>query len=219
MKMFIATPCAWEMMHLDTVIWLLETASRAPQVGITEVQFSAYTTPRIMLAHNQAWHAAKHQNADLLLFLDPDMVPAIDLPGERRSFIPSSLQYLRDNPLAVVAAPAVRSGDGQINVFLYDDQGMLCPLSAEQIQSRIATPLFERVAAIGTGLMLIPRGVLYGMPDHPFQDVYDQQNGSLLRSQDVEFCMRAANAGVSVVANWFAPAGHRKLMTLVPTHD
>lgn len=218
MKLLIAVPCAWETMHLDTVIWLVQLTSKTPSFGCTDLLFSSYTTPRIMLAHNQAWQHAREKSVDLLMFLDPDMVPAIDVPGERRPFMESSLAHIQQSPRSIVAAPAVRSGDGQINVFLRDEAGGLRPLSADEVQERMTHPRFENVAAIGTGLMLIPRAVLSTLGTCPFQDVYDHASGELLRSQDVEFCLRAAAAGIDVVANWFAPAGHRKWMTLVPIH-
>lgn len=182
-----------------------------------------------MLNRNAAAKAAVENAADFLLMLDPDMVPDVAFTEEHAwinkhmhedamPFLPSSLSFALQNPGAIIGAPAVREGDRQINVFFKSNQeNQIRPLTSEEVNGRLSSPVIEEVEAIGTGLILIDCLVFKRIPPPWFCDLYSSDvMDHLSMSQDVWFCNKAREYGFKIYCNWKAPAGHIKTHVMLP---
>jgi hypothetical protein len=229
-RLKIALCCGYRTACPELVAWCfqagVELATRWREYNLqpSGVDFGFYLSSRILMNRNLA--AADAIDGDLLLFVDPDMVPDIGfgttyrlpdaIANRQKRFLESSLLFLSRHPASIVGAPAIRDGDLEYNVFVHDENGQRRITRAEAEQ-RLASPCIEEVAAVGTGLMLIDMAAIRRLTPPWFNDVYDDgMMTSLHASQDVWFCDRARQAGCHIFCNWYAPCGHVKSQVLVP---
>lgn len=190
-------------------------------------------SPRILLNRNSLAEHAIRERADFLLMVDPDMVPDIystqnfqmqdevevdspALPGQM-PFLPMALEFFKSHPCSVLAAPAV--GDmpkRRLNVYpLEADQSMSKPATHEYAEKRVREGnVIEKVAAIGTGLIMIPTPVFQFIKRPFFDDVYNEGKTTLELSQDVYFTNTCHQAGIDVYCAWCSFCGHKKTWTL-----
>jgi hypothetical protein len=116
----------------------------------------------------------------------------------------------------VIGAPAISSRPSQrVNVFLPTAEGNWARIpKSDAVKRHRENPNFERVSAIGTGVMLIDVDVFRTVPQPWFEDVYeptDVDRVNVHQSQDTSFCRKCNQAGISVYCNWYSWAGHWKL--------
>jgi len=208
MKLMVGRPCGWQAEHPDVGTYLsqlmLELSEEYPRD--LEVVQVVQTGARIMVARNEIVKSFLDGDSQYLLMVDPDMQP--DLEAGHRFFW-TSLNFLETAKNGIVGAPAC-SGPPHynVNVFWVRWDGLIHHVTQNQA-SRMRG--IERVAAVGTGVMLIPREIFSKLEPPWFEDEYlDQFSTRLKMSQDVAFSMKCNRAGVPVFVNWSCWAGHWK---------
>ncbi len=219
MKLLVHRPCSWGVMQSKTCTWISSLSNQLASVS-DDYRLAHYETgtSRIAIGRNNAAAAAIRGDFDYLLMIDPDMEPDLYVGDPRfplaEKFIESSLWFLKDNPVAIVGAPATLS-DGTSNVRIFhgsEDEARrsssLLALTDSEVAERVAEPRMERVSAIGTGLAIVPVEVFRRVESPWFADIYDDEISTLLLGQDYRFCLHCGAAGVPAYANWFSFSGH-----------
>jgi len=218
-KILIAQPTAW-MREFPTVAnWkaALVTQLATEQNLIKTYQISFCNKSRIHNSRNGYVETALEQGYDWLLFVDPDMhpdlyyKPGMGYDGPVRQFFPSSLGFMLQHPeVGVVAAPAC-SGPPElyVNVYVPHSQGGCVKLP--RVEAARMEPGMLKVAAIGTGVMLIRMSIFKDLKPPYFADTYnDERQVDVNVGQDCYFCEKVIQAGYGVYANMYAWAGHWK---------
>jgi len=75
----------------------------------------------------------------------------------------------------------------------------------------------QKVDAVATGCIFIKRGVIEKMYERnlaPFEDMFDE-NGIMVTSDDMAFCLKCMELGVSVHADWNVVCDHIKETSLL----
>lgn len=190
---------------------------------------------RILLNRNSFIEHAIKGRFDYLLMVDPDMVPDLycsptfnrdgdqsdwhpPVLDRQRPFLQTALEIFRDHPFSVVGAPACAEPPKRIlNVYPLDalkaDEEPK-PATHEYAERRVREGAVEQVAAIGTGLIMVPLPVLFALKRPFFDDTYNQDKTALKLSQDVYFTNSLHQAGVPVFCTWCSFAGHQKTVTV-----
>ena len=184
---------------------------------------------RIAMCRNMAVAHARKTGADILWFIDPDMVidryvrrdPYGNCIGKARPFFDQALAFLQKHMEnvgpCVVAAPYVGPlPDQPLHVFSRNQKNELVRVPKDVFKE---VRDWTAVEAIGTGCMMIPMqcfdllektvvGKTRLAPPF-FEDEYtDAQQTKLRFSQDVRFCLKLRQAGVPIYCAWHCPAGH-----------
>ena len=195
--------------------------------GFDSVQWPITTSHRILDTRNTYVEMAKETECTHLLFLDPDMEPDVEVGHDAQAlpFFDTSWRFIQQvangqverlpsGSLAVVGAPATSGPpDFKINVFPSDDDGNIYQHSPLDVIEKKGH--FERVAAVGTALMLIPMEAFDLIEPPYFDDLYtDQKKCGVSQSQDVYFCLKCADKGISIWCNWYSWARHYKTIGL-----
>ncbi|MDE2101146.1 MAG: hypothetical protein KGL39_28115 [Patescibacteria group bacterium] len=189
---------------------------------------------RILLNRNSFIEHAIKGRFDYLLMVDPDMVPDLycsptfnrdgdesewhpPVLARQKPFLPTALEIFREHPFSVVAAPACGEPPKRtLNVYPLDAPNHEEPKPAthEYAEKRAREGAVEQVAAIGTGLIMIPLPVLFALKRPFFDDTYNADKTALKLSQDIYFTNTLHQAGVSVFCAWCSFAGHQKTVTV-----
>jgi hypothetical protein len=187
--------------ELATLLMGLLTAEKRYKVAVSFASAQPIANNRNQIVKE---FIVNERHADWLGMIDCDIVPMGDW-----------LKYL-ESDYDVVGFPApvwkpVVSPDAPVvwNVQTeWEEQKF-----AESIPDPRETPVFE-AAAVGTGAILIRRGVLEH-PDMkaPFMDVYDE-HGIREVGEDLNFCHRAGKAGFKVWVSGANPCSHFKEVDL-----
>lgn len=246
-KIMLSVPCAYGFESPSVRNWTTLTTidmMRDPRFTLLDGGGLELHTPqvhRIHCARNTSARQALESNCDFLLMCDPDMQPDARLfndrlPADRqpearewaKPFVFSSLDFMLSTCSAIVAAPAVGAPpENKINVWPARDGGELKRMSHQEMAE--IEPGFQRVAAVGTGLMLVDCNLFRNMPQPWFEDAYqpdqvDPETGAVIRdpqfdvtrSQDTNFCIKADAMRARTYVNHFAPAGHIKPKSWLP---
>lgn len=220
-KLLIAQPTAW-MREFPTVAqWKVNLVVQIASSRFFDSYMLAFCNKsRIHNSRNAFCNTAIEQGFEWLLFVDPDMHPDLyydpskghkHSEGPVRPFFTSSLSYMLQNPdIGAIAAPAC-SGPPELNtnLFIRCEGGGATRMPRQE--AAVMKPCMCRVAAIGTGLMLIRTSVLKEIKPPFFLDTYnDPREMDVTVGQDCYFCERVIEAGYKVYANMYAWAGHWK---------
>lgn len=182
--------------------------------------FSIRDTP-VTMSRNRAVVFAREMRADLLLFLDSDMVPDLDVgkdPGAK-PFLRTSLDFMAkvDGP-SVVAAPYCGPPPHE-SVYVFDwkwegdarrpdFRGCL-----EMVPRNFAAHLtgIQQAAALATGVQLMTMDVFDRLPAPWFYyEAKDREWTRKASTEDVTFSRDCTLLRVPTFCNWDAWAGHVK---------
>ena len=179
--------------YFGTLVRLQAIFAKAPT--LPPVMYEAGTLG-VDYVRNQIVKRFLHGSCEALLMVDDDIMPNGDV------------MQLLDVDADIVAAPYLfyRAPEMKIPapcVFRKNPAGRYAILSDPFSQTGI-----QPVAAVGTGCMLVHRRV-FEHPDlkPPFTLVCDE-DGCMVRTEDVEFCDRATRAGFTIKAHWDLPCEH-----------
>lgn len=168
--------------------------------------------PLLSLARNACAEAFLESKQEWLFFVDTDTVfgPHV-LPALLELADPA------DCPVLSAAVPVIRGNanagsqpggtlDLAWSAFETAPGGELSMLSA-----RMPLGTRQRVAAVGTGCVLIHRSVLEAIGDGPFNE---ESHGKHCIGEDLAFCRRATAKGFPIHVTGSVRVGHAKVVTL-----
>ncbi len=220
----IARPVGLGTEHPDTGTYLAYAAMQAGNTGrFSSVHLVTSTQHRIMEARNYLTEKAMKADCDYLFFLDPDMDPLEEVGQPHyKPFLETATDFLEElrmgvfadqglpaGSLGIIAAPALSGPpEYKCNVFEGDPEHLI-RVTQRQAMNRKGS--IDRVVAIGTAVMLIPMEVFRRIPQPWFDDIYE--NGSRSKvwvTQDINFCQKCNEHGISVWCSWYAFATHFK---------
>lgn len=172
--------------------------------------FDLASGPVLSIARNTCAEECLKSGQEWLWFVDTDTVFAPDV-------LPRLMTLADPVERPVVSAAVPISGKNPRREFTgipdlfwaayrSDAVGGLEPLSC-------AEPLgeLERVDAVGTGCVLIHRGVLEAVGPGPFNEM---SAGNAVMGEDLAFCRRADKLGIPVHLAGQVRVGHAKVVTL-----
>ena len=190
---------------------------------------------RILLNRNSFVEIAIKEQVDYLCMVDPDMVcdyycnngtrqtSGEQVPVQRlenqQPFLPTAIEFFKRHPFSVLGAPAVCDPPAmRVNAYLFEDdpksKSLGRPATHAEAAQRVKAGVIEHVAAIGTGLIIIPIPVLWALDQPYFDDVYNDSKTKLEKSQDVYFTENLTRSGVEVYCAWCSWCGHHKASVL-----
>lgn len=195
-----------------------------------------YNDTPITMIRNKAIKDARSVKADIMLFIDNDMVPdcCLDTPDRQalyhhlhpEPFWPSSFEFLIEhNGPCVVAAPYCGPPPVEnIYVFHWDNLRSNDPnpdvrLSQYSRHEAAQRSGFEEVCALPTGLMLIDLRIFDNKRFKPpyfkyeYIDAEETEKGT---TEDCFFTRNATMAGTKLFCNWNSWAGHVKPLVVGP---
>ena len=198
--------------------WLVETVCRMksnPRIG--EIRHASFDDTPIPMTRNRACKTALELGCDLVLMVDNDMAPDLPLPG-RRPFWDEAFDLLTAHPGPAIAAAPYCGPPPHENVYIFrwanrqsdvpDADFQLVQFSREEAAFRSGP---ERVAALPTGLILIPSKALERIPRPWFRYEYgDSDESRKSTTEDVYFTRNAGLVGIPVYCLWDSWAGHWK---------
>lgn len=203
--------------------WLVKTVLEAKEdKRISDIQHIAIDDTPITMSRNRCLKRAQQSGADIVLMVDSDMAPDLDIPGAK-PFFSTTLDFMlaHEGP-CVVGAPYC-GGPPVENVFIFrwakraDDHPNvdlhIAQYSREEAAARAG---FEEVAALPTGLIMIDMRCLQYIDPPWFEYEYEDApfNTSKSTTEDVYFTRNLSLAGVPQYVNWDAWAGHVKRKTV-----
>lgn len=171
----------------------------------------------ITMTRNKACRDFQKSGCDFLLMVDNDMAPDLPYPGYK-PFWKSAFEFAIAQPEPVIVAAPYCGPPPHENVYIFrwakkandeaDPGFQLSQYGREEAAKRAG---FEEVAALPTGLILIPREVLSILPppwfEYEWTDEYRTEKGT---TEDVYFTRNASLCGVKVYCAWDSWAGHWK---------
>jgi hypothetical protein len=174
---------------------------------------------RIALARNQIAKAAIDGGYDLLLMIDPDMVPDC-IPGAP-TFLKSSLDWMLPQfdftpagqyraPAFIIGAPYC-GGWPKFDVQVWEHGGGVRPVIRYDRRRAAEMKGIGTVDAVGTGLLLMPVELVRSLSGPWFYDSYGSVDQlDLISTQDFSFCQHVRTSFGRVYCNWDCWAGHRQ---------
>ncbi len=146
---------------------------------------------------NEIVSVAKKNEATHVMFIDNDM-----------EFKPSAIQRLLDADKDIVCAPYnARPTPGKpvySTVKLMNDKGEI-PMDGSEKPIEMPAGLF-RVGGSGTGFMMIKTSV-FDKLKKPYFVAWENEDGEH-HTEDIDFCVKAREAGFDVWCNPTIPIGH-----------
>lgn len=220
-NLIICCPSGWNLQVPHLTRWLSLMAFHlgrdAKSYNLANIDWFDVSTARILQMRNQCVRKALDVQATRLLMIDPDMWAdaylsfngAAPTRDGAKPFLASAWQFLDENPGSVVAAPYC-GRDGQVHVFGNDDEGHIRRVARDYAASLTG---WVRVAAVGSGLMLIDCDVFRKMKPPWFDDVYrNDEKTKLLLSQDAYFCRRCAECQIPIYVNFDSWCRHKQFI-------
>ncbi len=171
----------------------------------------------ITMSRNRACKQFQKSGCDFLLMIDSDMAPDLPYPGAK-TFWKSAFEFAIAQPRPVIVAAPYCGPPPHENVYIFrwanrandvpDVEFQLAQYSREEAAQRAG---FEEVAALPTGMILIPRGVFDILPPPWFEYEWtDKYRTDKATTEDVYFTRNASLNGVKVYCAWDSWAGHWK---------
>lgn len=176
-----------------------------------KIDFCHRARDRIPAARNSLVEEARNRCMTHLLMLDPDVAVNAYLGRQpwAKPWFPAFWQFALENPGCVLAAPYCGRGNEDPPVQVW--RGGTSEATRQRVSWNDAEQRtgWERVSAVGTGLMLIDMAVFDRIQPPYFMDHYfDGTYSRLDYTPDIWFCERCADAGVPVWVNWDCWVGH-----------
>tara|TARA_R110000803_G_scaffold205530_4_gene272287 strand:+ start:9249 stop:10088 length:840 start_codon:yes stop_codon:yes gene_type:complete len=231
LKLAIARPVGGGYEHPDCGTYVAMTSVDACQLeSFDAADHICPQKNRILEARNWIVKKAIDIEADYLLMVDPDMCPDVEHNGPNyRPFFTSSFEFLEQlyaghhgfpaGTPGVIAAPAL-SGPPEFKCNVFEPTNVKGGIRRiSQSEARDRRGQIERVALIGTGLILIDMKVFEKVKVPWFDDMYKSPlKETVWTTQDSYFCNNCNENGVPVWCNWYSWAAHWK-MTRVDRPD
>lgn len=222
-------PTALEICKPDIAMWFMHLGFELGQRGmVSKICGFRLRSSRILCNRNMFVEMAMAEKYDYICMVDPDMRPDLYartymadtsdcILETAKPFVSVALEFLAKYPFAVIAAPACCDPpDRKVNVFRAKD-GKSTRVTHEEAHAEVSAPepSIEQVAAIGTGLMMIPTAIFSALKRPFFDDEYaDDAKTSPSRTQDIYFTENCSLSGIPVYCAWMCWAGHYKEVTL-----
>lgn len=177
------------------------------------------------MSRNRALKHALDNKFDFAVFVDSDMFPDYEQAQRERDsrarpFFPDALNYALDpaHPASCIGVPYCSAPpEEQVLVMLWSQQETNDPdgkirLDKYTREETIGKYGFEEVAALGTGLLLIPMRIIKQLPPPWFF----YESGAIEwtqkdSSEDVVLTRDLSLAGIPQIVYWSAWAGHWKM--------
>jgi len=173
---------------------------------------STISRQRIYAARNQGVYDARERNASHLLFMDPDIsMDRYVLMRESwaKPWWETAWPCMQEHPGCVVACPYVGQSHSK-PVFVFQaipgETGKIQRIPYEEAAERTG---WERVAAVGTGLMLMDMSIFGKLSEPYFDEVCtDRSKRNVEITPDVYFCLQCSDADIPIWVNWDLWCGH-----------
>ncbi len=219
-KVMIATFPGGNVLHPDVckyVSRLMLALQADPSVGPGNFGEWGISGTPVTTLRNKALVMAEESGYDFVLMIDNDMAP--DLPyDDAKEFFQVAWPFAKNHHGPCIVAAPYCNGPPEERIWVFDWQnketGDTRPnFKPESVNRHDAAGRkgIERVAAIGTGLMLIDVRGVKKMAHPRFDYEYtDEKKTSVASTEDVYFCRNADAAGIPVYCAWDSWAGHHK---------
>lgn len=207
-----------------------------PRIG--EIHNKPYDDTPITMTRNLAIKDAQKVNADILLYIDNDVVPDCCLPTSDRPpmhvrhpdvvrpFWQSSFDFMIEHHGPCVVASPYCGPPPIENIFVFHWANMqsnhpnsdfhLSQFSRREAAGRSG---FEHVGALPTGLMLIDMRLFQDKrikPPHFKYEFEDETESVKVTTEDCFFTRNMSIAGYKIYCNWYAWSGHVKKKVVLP---
>lgn len=211
LRLWIARPSGWQLEATGTGTWLADLCYYLGQTQpFKEVAFGTTMMSRIAMARNIEVRDAKKWGATHLLFLDPDMIPDAYCGRDPNAvpWWPTYFSFLQAHPGSVLGTPACGAPpDERVQVWGKTPAGETTRIPRDAAATARG---WQRVAMVGSALLLIDMTVFDKLPQPYFSDVYtDETQTELAYSQDCYFCRQCEKHGVNVFVNFDCWADHQ----------
>jgi len=188
-------------MRSETVTSLIGSMDviRANGIGaLLSIEIGGYVARN----RNDLVNTAQNNGSTHIMFIDNDM-----------EFKPSAIQRLVDHDKDIVCAPynARPAPGSQVvsTVKMMDKHGNI-PMHGGRERFELGSGL-TKVGGAGTGFMLIKLSV-FDKLKKPYFVAWEDENG-VHHTEDIEFCIKAREAGFDIWVNPTIPVGHIGTMT------
>jgi glycosyltransferase involved in cell wall biosynthesis len=211
-RVFIARMVHGLSEHPSVGSWLVRTCKtffESPHFGGLS-EFPINTSP-VYAARNAAVALAKQKKADYLVMVDADMVP--DCVPDTPAFFEAALHRAIeiDGPCVIAAPYPMLNGCAAAIEGEGDDR------KAVAMPDAVTRDGFQRMTAVGTGLILIDMRCFDAISQPYFSHTYrDEAHNEVVVTDDVYFCDAVRAAGIPILTAWDSWAGHHKSTTLRP---
>lgn len=210
--------------HATCVNWLIGvTHVLHAHDRVNSVSTEVINDTPVDMSRNRAIRHAIDNGMDFAVFVDSDMFPDLEMSQQdhdarARTFFPDALNYAIEHFPCCVGAPYnSQPPEEQVLVMRWNQQETHDPdgqIALEKFtrEEAIGRYGFEEVAALGTGLLLIPIAPLKVIPGPWFTYQWkDTERTRKVSTEDVVFTRDLGLAGIPQICYWSAYAGHWKL--------
>lgn len=207
MKLLVCSPASFQLEAPEVGEYLAIVYGFAVEQNI-EITKSGVRKGQVHQIRNGAVEQAQEQGYDRILFVDPDMVVDRYLAAGQEPFLPSAWEFLNEHPGCVAAAPYCGPWPKrEIHAFGCNPAtGELFRADHGFCQWREG---WQKVAAVGTGLMLVDVSIFDDLTP-PFFDYefWTEKKTRVKHSQDITFCRQVREAGHEIWVNFSSWQGH-----------
>jgi len=216
-RLCIARPTGWNLEAASMGTWLFHFGFTLREMSpeLTEIVQFNVSNHRVPLSRNGCVEFALRHQCTHMLWLDADMGideyvqwgPAGRPANGTKTFWETSWPFIKAHPGSMVAMPYCGGGPGEpVHVFVKTQKGSLTRLTRAKAQQQRG---FASVEAVGFGGVLMDTSILRKLSRPYFFDTFTSDKQDDLRhSSDVEFCLRARAAGISIYVNFDCWAAH-----------
>ncbi len=214
--------------HPDVADWItqLVVALREdPRIGDSGVHRTRIADTPITMSRNRVLVAAEQKGIDFVLMVDSDMRLDIGFTADGRlidptakRFFPTAFEHALQSPVPTIIGAPYCGPPPHENVYVFK----WANFQSEHPGPDFAIAQYERdeaarltgiqpVAALPTGLMLIDmRGMARLAHPRFYYEDKDATYSEKASTEDVTFSRDCGAAGIRVLCNWDAWAGHHK---------
>lgn len=193
---------------MSSVVGLLTS----PYAGLVGSFFDLASGPVLSIARNTCAEEVLRSGQEWLWFVDcdtvftPDVLPRMMALADpvKRPVLSAAVPIGGRDPRERLQATGIP--ELYWAAYRADEVGGLKPLNAREPLGEV-----ERVDAVGTGCVLIHRGVLEAIGPGPFCEL---SAGNAVMGEDLAFCRRADALGIPVHVAGAVRVGHQKVVTL-----
>lgn len=204
----------WE--HPDVSDWVINAAMKAymhPRVD--SVAFWRRSDTPITMVRNDCLKRLREAGVDYVFMIDNDMKP--DLPGEK-PFFDNAFDFALNHqgPLIIGAPYCGQPPRESVHVARWEDHQNDADdydfvIAGIPRREAVDKKGMERVAAMGTGLMLVDLKALDALgPPWFYYEYTDGWQTDKASTEDIVFTRNASLCGVPVYCAWDSWAGHWK---------
>lgn len=214
-KVFVATFPYLRQEDPDVTKWLLQTALKAARDERLSFRFEPYDNLNEAVARNASVRDAQKYGADLLFHIDNDMAPDI-YPGA--CFWDRAIAKWLEVGECIIGVPYLDRG-GRVTVTRVESKQNLdlapdlTNLELDKVSRCEAARAagYERVATVGSGLMMIDMRIFKRLrPPYFYYEYENEFQAKITGTADSVLCRNAGMQGVPVYVDWDCWAGHWK---------